>query len=86
MDATKKVLTDIQKELQDEAYLLSEFKANREKFNIEFSRYKWDCRRKALDVAERTVSQSNAVEISDKITSEADKYYKWLIEIHALSI
>lgn len=48
---------------------------------LEFQRYKQDCRKRALEVAERTVTQSSGGVISEKITNEADKYYDWLINI-----
>lgn len=55
--------------------------ASNEKSNIEYGRYKQDCRKRALEVAERTVTQSQGGQISDAITTEADKYYNWLISI-----
>jgi len=50
------------------------------KHDLEYSRFKNDCRKKALEVAERTVSQVQAGVISDSILSEADKYYANMAE------
>lgn len=51
------------------------------KANVEFSRYKQDCRKRAIDIAVQLVSQSSGGQISEEVKKEADIYYKWLIDV-----
>lgn len=60
---------------------LGYLKANKGKFDIEFNRFKQDCRKRALDVAHQTISQAQGGTISKDIIKEADIYYKWLIDV-----
>lgn len=52
-----------------------------DKANVEFSRYKQDCRKRAIDIAVQLVGTSSTGQISNEIKREADIYYKWLIDI-----
>lgn len=49
--------------------------------NIEFNRYKQDCRKKASELAFAVVSKTISNPTADDIIKEADKYYNWLISI-----
>lgn len=51
-----------------------------DKANMEFSRYKQDCRKKALEIAFEEVKLVGG--FTDTVVKEtADKYYQWLIDI-----
>ena len=54
---------------------------SQEKVNVEFSRYKQDCRKRAIDIAVQLVSTSSLGQISGEVKKEADIYYEWLIDI-----
>lgn len=58
-------------------------KANREKYNIEFNRFKQDCRKRAFEMAHSEMGEllrrDKGGEFS--VTDTADKYYNWLISI-----
>ena len=58
-------------------------KQNASKNDIEFSRYKQDCRKRALDLAhsEMPIARQGEIVPDVDIISLADKYYNWLISI-----
>jgi len=54
----------------------------RDKSQVEFNRYKQDCRKRALDLAEIQMGKYSGTTWSDeKMLEQADKYYNWLISI-----
>lgn len=69
------------------------FKELLDKNNLEFNRYKQDCRKRALDLAAGEYAdwyrESNSCKAREEtikspppdITALADKYYNWLISI-----
>ena len=59
---------------------LYHLRERRDKFNIEFNRYKQDCRKRALDLAHLDYQQGKIL-MDSKVNEQADKYYKWLISI-----
>ena len=82
------VKTEFDKENLTKSYLkMNELriKEKEEKTDLEFSRYKQDCRKRALEVAaNKPVGNGDHVYrtgTAEVIIKEADKYYKWLIEI-----
>ena len=67
---------------KDEYITLLEGKLD--KSNIEFSRYKQDCRKRSLEMAHlELMSGTPPISTSSDFTVEdrANRYYKWLIEI-----
>ena len=99
MDKTKQVLQDAVDSLsykstsepqfekeQWRSYFEEQFKVIKSKYDIEFNRYKQDCRKRALDVAYQLfvshggdINEEGEKEID--IKTIADKYYNWLISI-----
>jgi hypothetical protein len=60
--------------------------AEKEKISLEFSRYKQDCRKRALEMAHGetinlTAATAGALGGQLDVVSLADKYYNWLISI-----
>lgn len=60
--------------------LVASFKADQSALNKEFSRYKQDCRKRALDLA-ADLMRNKPVTEDEQMLKIATKYYKWLIEI-----
>lgn len=83
----KEPCTDGQPLLSDELAELGYLRASRQKFDIEFSRYKQDCRKRALDLAATMIQHEWLTWEKKKetdqptIISVADKYYQWLINL-----
>lgn len=72
---------------------LLQLKSFKEKHDLEFSRYKQDCRKRALDLAHTERDRNyygggstNLIPKQPTVSTEdtlkvADKYYKWLINL-----
>ena len=60
--------------------LLSQWRADMSNYEKEYSRYKQDCRKRALDLAIGKFAGLTK-DGEDSVTTEADKYYNWLISI-----
>lgn len=59
---------------------LDYLRAMKQSFEKEFSRYKQDCRKKALDLAWQYYSKDGC-NGEKKVTETAEFYYNWLISI-----
>jgi hypothetical protein len=60
---------------------LAQYRTAKEKINVEFSRYKQDCRKRALDLAAQTNVTGKKDPVQDDVLKLADNYYTWLISI-----
>lgn len=65
----------------NQGYLKSELESKIAKYNLEFSRYKQDCRKRALETAVMNFKGLFGEGGQDAVIIEADKYYNWLISI-----
>lgn len=78
-------LPEGQRLLSDELNELGHLRANKEKYNIEFNRYKQDCRKRALEMAHHECpiiqEEGKWIASTEQVMKKADEYYNWLISI-----